>query len=174
MKKNIILHNPQFDKKENIKVSNLIKTNYISSQSHEVIEFEKKIKIYTRNKYCFATINGTSALHLALASLDVQKDDEVIVPSLTFIATINSIRYVGANPIFFDNDKDFIINITEVIKFLKENTFTKNIKKTKYTFNKKIKKVIKAIIIVHPFGFATDISKLIKICKSKILKLLKM
>ena len=103
----ILLHPPHLNLKDKKYLNNTIAENWISTAGPNIKLFENKIKKYTNSKYCVALSSGTSALHLALKVLGVKKDDEVIVPSLTFIATINPIRYLYANPIFMDSDKYF-------------------------------------------------------------------
>ena len=77
----------------------------------------------------------------------VKKDDEVIVPTITFVATINAVKYVGANPVFMDVDKYLNIDEKKTIEFILTNTrYVKG-----KTFNKKTKKRIKALIVVHTF-----------------------
>ena len=76
-----------------------------------VREFENQFGKYFNAKYCVAVNNGTSALHLSLLALNIKKDDEIIVPSMTFIASAAAINYVGAIPVFVDvNKSDWLIN----------------------------------------------------------------
>lgn len=85
-------------------VTRAIRAGWISSSGSYVEEFEKKFAKYLGVKYAFSCTNGTSALHLALMGLGIGKGDDVIVPSLTFIATANAVRYSGARPVFADID----------------------------------------------------------------------
>ena len=93
----------------------------------------------------------------------MKKNDEVLVPTLTFISSVNAIVLNGASPIFMDVDDFHNIDADKTINFLKENTFFKN----GYTFNKRSKKRIKALIIVHVWGNAANLYKLLKFCKKK-------
>ena len=77
-----------------------IKTEFVSSVGNYVNLFEKKICKYTKSKYAVACTSGTAALHLALRILNVKENDEVIVPTMTFVATVNAVRYLNAKPIF--------------------------------------------------------------------------
>ncbi len=147
-----------------------IKTEFVSSVGNYVNLFEKKICKYTKSKYAVACTSGTAALHLALRILNVKENDEVIVPTMTFVATVNAVRYLNAKPIFLDCDQFFNLDTSKFLNFIRENTFFEN----GYTINKKTKRIIKAIIPVHVFGNACDLKNLIKVCKKKILKLLKM
>ncbi len=87
-------------------VTECIRTNWISSQGKYVESFEKKFAEFIGVKYGVATSNGTVALHLALATLGVKEGDEVAVPSLTFVATANAVKYCGATPVFIDSEMD--------------------------------------------------------------------
>jgi len=144
-----------------------VKTEFVSSVGQFVKLFEKKISKFTKSKYSVACISGTSSIHLALKIIGCKQNDEVIAPTITFAATINPIVYEKAKPIFMDCDKYFNIDILKTLKFLKNNTF----KKGRYTYNKKTKKRIVAIIPVHVFGNACDLKNLIKVCKKKNIKI---
>jgi perosamine synthetase len=86
-------------------VAECIVSGWISSQGKYVVEFEDKFAEFCETKYSLATSNGTTALHLALAALDIGAGDEVIVPTLTFIATANAVSYTGARAVFVDSEK---------------------------------------------------------------------
>jgi len=129
---------------------------------------EKKIKKLTKAKFALPLLNGTIALHTSLLLAGIKENDEVIVPTITFIASVNSIKYVGANPIFMNVDKYLNLDQDQTIEFLeKETIFLKG-----KTINKKTKKIIKAIIIVHTFGNAAKFDKLLNICKKKNIKII--
>jgi perosamine synthetase len=81
-----------------------LRSGWISSKGSFVSHFEAEFAAATGSDYALAVCNGTSALHLALLGLGVGVGDEVIVPSLSFVATANAVRYVGAEPIFIDID----------------------------------------------------------------------
>ena len=130
-----------------------ILNNGFYTNSRYVHEFESKFKKYFNAKYCVAVNSGTSALHLSLISLNIGKGDEVIVPSLTFIATAAVINYVGAKPVFADvNNDDWLIN-------------SENIKKL-------INKKTKAILVVHLHGLMCDMKEIKKIAKKYKLKVI--
>lgn len=80
------------------------RSSWISSSGCFISRFEKEFASMTGSKYAYGVCNGTVALHLALLALGVMPGDEVIVPSLTFIATANSVKYLGATPVFVDVD----------------------------------------------------------------------
>ena len=140
----------------------VIDDGWISTSGKEVIKFEKKISQTVKNKYSVALNSGTSAIHLALSVAGIKRGDEVLVQSLTFIATINPILYLGASPIFFDVDDKFNMKINNIIEFLKTKTVIKN----NECINKDTKKKIKALIITHLWGNSQNLVKLKQICKS--------
>ena len=95
---------PHFDEQELANVVQAVKTGWVSSMGSFIPEFEENFAAYCGVKYGVATSNGTCALHLALTVLGIEQGDEVIVPSLTFIATANAVRYAQATPVFVDSD----------------------------------------------------------------------
>jgi perosamine synthetase len=110
-------------------IKECLDSEWVSSAGKYVDYFENKIASYTGAKYAIACVNGTSALHTALIIAGVQPDDEVIVPTLTFIAPINAVRYCGAAPVFMDADKYYNIDSDKFIDFiLKETKFIKTTK----------------------------------------------
>ena len=106
---------PHIDKKDIYSINKTLKNQYISTSSKNVKIFENKISNYCNTKFSIALNTGTSALHLALKILGVDKDSEVIVPSLTFVATANPILYLGANPIIFDVDENHNIKMRDYL-----------------------------------------------------------
>ena len=91
---------------------------------------------FTGSKYSIACINGTSAIHISLKLAGVKSGDEVIVPTLTFIAPVNAIIYNNACPIFMDSDSFFNIDINKTLEFLKKIQFLR----MEFIINKKTKK----------------------------------
>lgn len=85
-------------------VIDAIRSNWISSSGQYLQRFESEFATYCHSVAALGVSNGTVALHLALLALDVRPGDEVLVPSLTYIATANAVRYVGAEPVFVDVD----------------------------------------------------------------------
>ena len=167
----ISLHEPWFVGNEKKYVKNCLDEGWVSSAGRYVDIFEKKIAKYTGAKYGIACISGTSALQVSLKLVGVKKGDEVIVPSMTFIAPVNAINYNNAKPIFMDCDKYYTIDIDKTIDFLNKKTYTikKKIygKSTTITVNKKTGSHIRAMIIVHVFGNAVRMEKLVDLCKKK-------
>lgn len=166
--KKLSLHEPKFNGKELKYLNDCIKSTWVSTSGKYIAKFEKKISKYTKSKYAIACNSGTSALHISLLIAGVKSDDEVIVPTLTFIAPINAVRYVNATPIFMDCDQYFNIDVKKTIEFVKNETSFKN----GFTINKKSKKYIKAIVVVHVFGNAVDLKEIHKLCKKRNIKLI--
>ena len=100
------LHEPYFGGNEKKYVLDCIESTFVSSVGKYVDRFEEMIRDFTGAKYAIATVNGTSALHIALKLAGVQQGDLVITQPLTFIATCNAITYCGAEPIFVDIDPE--------------------------------------------------------------------
>jgi len=128
---------PKLSGKELEYVTDCIKTNWISSKGKYITAFEEKFSKYCGAKYGIATSNGTTALHLALASLGIKTGDEVIIPTFTMIATVNSVTYTGAKPVLVDSE-------------LK----TWNMDPSK--IEKKITQKTKAIMVMHTYGHPCD------------------
>lgn len=141
-------------------VKECLDTAWVSSAGKYVDLFEKKIAKYTGAQYAVACINGTSALQVSLRLAGVQPGDEVIVPSLTFIAPVNAITYNGATPVFMDSDKNYNIDSDKTIEFIKYETVFED----GFTYNKTTKKKISAILPVHIWGNAVWLDKLISVC----------
>ena len=125
--------------------------------------FEKKIAEYTGAKYSVACVNGTSALQVSLHLAGVQTGDEVIVPTLTFIAPVNAVAYNGASPVFMDADNYYNIDAEKTIEFINKETVFKD----GFTFNKTTKKRVSAIIPVHVWGNAAWIDELVTLCQQR-------
>ena len=161
-KKFIPLHEPRFIGNEKKYLNNCIDSTFVSSVGKYVDEAEVKFAKKIGSKYAIATMNGTSALHIALVVSNVTQNDEVITQPLTFIATCNAISYCGAKPIFIDVDKSTMgLSPKALKKFLKLNCKIKNNK----CINKTTGKTIKACIPMHTFGHPCKIDKIAKICK---------
>ena len=116
----IPLCEPYLKGEESKLLNQCIKTNWLSESGKFVSLFESSVKEFTNSKYSTAFINATSALHLALKVVGCEKNNEVIVPTLTFIAPINAVKYNDCYPIFMDCDDFYNIDQEKCIKFLKE------------------------------------------------------
>ena len=154
---------PSFNGNEWKYVKECIDTEWVSSAGKYVEIFETKISTYTKSKFAIACVNGTSALHISLKLAGVFPGDEVIVPTLTFIAPINAVNYCGASPVFIDADSYYNIDSEKAINFIKEQTIFKN----GFSYNKKTFAKISAIIPVHVWGNAVWLDELCDLCKER-------
>ncbi|MBP9096199.1 MAG: aminotransferase class I/II-fold pyridoxal phosphate-dependent enzyme, partial [Ignavibacteria bacterium] len=144
-------------------VKECLDTEWVSTAGKYVNLFEEKVKEFTKSEFAIACVNGTEAIHISLLLCGVEAGDEVIVPTLTFIAPINAVKYANAEPVFMDSDDFYNIDIEKTIEFIKnETTF-----KTGFTYNNKSGKRISAIIPVHIFGNAVMFDELIPLCKER-------
>lgn len=137
---------PQLDAEGLRNVIDAYTSTWVSSIGKYIAEFEERFSAYCGVKYGVSTSNGTTALHLALAALGIGPGDEVIVPDITFAATINSVLYVGATPVIVDVEKDsWCIDPEEIRKAVSPRT--------------------RAIIPVHIYGQPCDMDSIMAIAK---------
>jgi len=150
-------------------VNDSIKSGWVSSVGPQVDQFEKDFSKFIGSTKSVALSSGTSAIHLSLILSGVKESDEVLVPSLTFIAPINCVKYVGANPVFIDvNYTTGQIDVDILKKFIQQNTKYKNNK----LMNKITGNVIKAILPVHILGYTANIDEICDIAKKFDLKVI--
>ncbi len=163
------LHDPSLDYKDIKYISKSIKERQVSTYGRFTNIFEKKIKNYTKSNNVISTINGTAALHISLILANVNQNDEVIVSTLGFISSVNVISYLKATPHFVDCEEDTLgIDPIKLENYLKKNTFMKNTQ----CINKKNKKVIRAMIVTHMFGYPCKINKILSLTKKFNIKLI--
>ncbi len=161
-KKSKRLHDPIFFGNEAKYLKECISSGFVSYVGNFVNIFENKISKYTKSNYSIATSSGTAALHLALNYYKIDKGCEVLLPSFTYVATANAIKYCNSNPNFVDIETEsFGVCPIKLELYLKKI----GIRKGKKLINKNTKKHIKALIIVHVFGFPAKINEIKKICK---------
>lgn len=127
-------------------VMDCLKSTWISSKGKYIEEFERKFAEYIGTKYGLTTCNGTVALHLSLLAYDVGPEDEIIVPTLTYVATVNAVRYCGAVPVFVDAE-----------------TATWNIDVA--AIEAKITHRTKGIIVVHLYGHPVDMDPIMEVAR---------
>lgn len=160
----IPLHAPCFLGNEKKYVEECINSTFVSSVGEFVDLFEKKIVEYTGAKYAVATVNGTSALHIALMMAGVIKDDIVVTQPLSFIATCNAISYISAMPLFIDIDKSTLgLSPEKFADFLLNTTY---IGDDGYCYHKILHKRISACVPMHTFGHPVEMNQLLSLCKS--------
>lgn len=144
-------------------IKECLDTGWVSSVGSFVNRFEEAVAQYVGAQYAVAVINGTAALHLSCLISGVKQDDEVLVPTLTFIAPVNVVRYCGAHPVFMDCDsKTLCLDIDKVESFLKQECA---VHADGYTYNRASGRRVSAVIPVHIFGHPTDMDALMMICK---------
>ena len=142
-------------------VVSVLKGDWLT-QGPYVENFENDLKNYFGSKYAIATSSGTTALHLSLLISEVKNNDLVLVTNVTFIATLNAIKYVGASPILIDIDENsWQIDLDLLTDFL----FSKTEIRDNVCVLKSTGQRIKAIIPVHVLGNMCDMNKLASICK---------
>lgn len=159
MSKVIPLSVPNFIGNEKRYVLDAVEKQWVSTGGEYIKMFEESIAKYLNVKSAVACQSGTSGLHLSLIKCGVGVDDEVIAPTLTFIAAINPIRYIGAYPIFMDCDDSLTIDVDKVRLFCEDECeFIKG-----KLINKKSKRHIKAMVVVHVFGNMCNMEAVIDI-----------
>ena len=157
----IPLHEPRFIGNEKTYLNECIDSTFVSSVGKFVDRFEYLMCQTTGAKFAIATVNGTSALHIALILAGVEKNSEVITQALTFVATANAVSYIGAEPNFVDVDKDSLgINPQKLKAYFDRIIEMKDGK----PFNKDSGKRIGACVPVHTFGFPSKIEEIVSIC----------
>ena len=156
------LHEPLFRGREKKYLQDTINQNFVSSTGQYVNKFEEEIKKFTKAKFAIAVVNGTQAIYIALKVCGIKKNDEVLIPALTFVATANAVSYLGAQPHFVDSQiENFGIDCAKLEKYLSKITKFKNNK----CINKHTGKIIKAIVPVHVFGHPCNIRGIIEVAK---------
>lgn len=154
----IPLHVPELHGNEWKYLKDCLDTGWVSSVGSYVERFERMTADYVGTEHAVATVNGTAALHIALLVAGVQPDDEVLVSTLTFIAPVNVIRYVGAWPVFVDAEPDYWqMDVTKVEQFLVQNCQFNNGELR----NKSTGRRVRAILPVHILGHPVDIDPLL-------------
>lgn len=160
--KSAVLHEPQFQGNEWLYLKECLDSTFVSSVGKFVDRFEAELAAYTGARHAVAVVNGTAALHVALMLAGVREGDEVLVPTLTFVATANAVRYCGATPHFVDGEestlgmaaaplREYLGRITEQRNGQCVNTITG--------------KVIRALVPMHTFGHPADLDGLLSIAR---------
>ena len=153
MKKFIPVNKPLITKIDASRVYSALKDGWVSSEGPNVKKFEKKFSKFIGHKYSVAVSSGTAALEIAVKSLNLKKNDEVITVSNSYLSTVSSIHLAGAKPILVDvNYDDYNININEI--------------------EKKITKKTKVIMPVHLCGNPADMKNIMKLGKKYNLKII--
>lgn len=161
MKKMIPLSVPNFEGNEEEYVLKAVKDGWVSTGGAAINELEKKLAEFTGAPAVAACQSGTAALHLSLVEAGVEPGMHVIVPTLTFIAAVNPVKYQFAEPIFMDCDDSLCMDAEKLRRFCEEECEFSSVG-LKYM---KTGKPIKAIVVVHVFGNLADMEVLMDIAE---------
>lgn len=158
----VALHEPSFSGNELAYVKECIDTGWVSSVGKFVDRFEEQLAAYTGTRRVVAVVNGTAALHMSLLLVGVKPGDEVLVPSLTFVATANAVAYCGATPHFADSDLK-----TLGMDPIKLDAHLCQIADIRHDgcWNRETGRPIKAMIAMHTFGHPVDLDALAELSK---------
>lgn len=156
------LHEPLFEGNEWAYVKECIDIAWVSSVGKYVDLFEEKLAEFTGVKRAVAVVNGTAALHVCLRLAGVKENDEVLIPSLTFIATANAVTYCHAIPHFIDvEERTLGVDPRKLEAYLHEIADIKNGE----CWNKETGRRIKAVVPMHTFGHPVDVDPLLELCE---------
>ncbi|MXP10919.1 LegC family aminotransferase [Pseudoblastomonas halimionae] len=156
------LHEPEFAGNEAAYVSDCIETGWVSSVGSYVDRIEKDLAEFCGTEHAIAVVNGTAALHVSLLLAGVERGDEVLMPTLTFIATANAATYAGAVPHFVDSeatslgvDPEKLAAHLDAIAELRDGA----------CYNRETGRRISALIVMHAFGHPARMEKLVAVCE---------
>lgn len=147
------VYRPSLNGHEKQYVNQCLESTWISSKGEFIERFEQQFSAFTSIQHSFSVCNGTVAMHLALLALGIGPGDEVIVPSFTYIASVNAIQYVGATPVFAD---------------IEATSWQADVADVQLKINRKTK----AIVAVHIYGAACDVASLRALCDEHALYLI--
>ncbi|WP_411953896.1 LegC family aminotransferase [Alkalibacillus sp. S2W] len=140
-------------------VQETIQQEWVSTAGTFISDFERELAGYVGTQGAVAVQNGTSGLHTALEVLGVEKNDEVIVPTMTFIAAVNPVSYCDAHPIFMDCDDTFGLDAVKLQRFLDNECYMES----GQVYNMRTGRPIKAIVVVHIFGNMSNMPSIMEI-----------
>ncbi len=163
------LHAPTFSGNEKKYLDECIDSTFVSSVGAFVDRFERDIAEYTGARRAVVCVSGTNALHMALMLAGVERDDEVLTQSLSFIATCNAISYIGAHPVFIDVDYDTMgLSPDALREWLEKHTVKDagNVLRNKSTGRR-----VKSVVPMHTFGHPCRIEEIASICDEYCLEL---
>ena len=165
----LLLSGPNIAGNEWKYIKDCLDTGWVSSVGSYVTKFENMVAEYAGCRFGVATSNGTSALHIALMLAGVKEDDYVLVPNVTFVASLNSIKYTGADPILMDVDRlTWQMDLDLLEEFLENETDEKN----DQLFYIKNGRIIRCIMPVHVLGNMINMERLQLLAKKYKLKVI--
>lgn len=159
---------PNFEGNEKKYVDDAIEQGWVSTGGAYINEFEHRLAEFLQVEDVAACQSGTAALHMALVCCGVQPGDMVIVPTLTFIAAVNPVKYQFARPIFMDCDDSLCMDPVKLRKFCQEECEISQ--DTGNLIYKKNQAVVRALVVVHVFGNMADMEEVMDIAQKFHLK----
>lgn len=158
----VALHEPHFGGNEWAYLKECLDSTYVSSVGKFVDRFEADLASYTGAKHAIAVVNGTAALHVALRLAGVQPGDEVLIPTLTFVATANAVSYCGATPHFADsNERTLGLDAQTLREYLQGTSQMRG----GHCVNNVTGKIIRAVVPMHTFGHPVEIENLLAVAR---------
>jgi perosamine synthetase len=158
----VVLHEPRFNGNEWKYLKECLDSTFVSSVGKFVDRFESDLAEYTGARHVVAVINGTAALHVALRLAGVKAGDEVLIPTLTFIATANAVSYCGAIPHFVDSEEHTLgVGAQALREHLKAIAVIRN----GQCFNSLTGSVIRALVPMHTFGHPVDVEGILSVAR---------
>lgn len=158
----VALHEPSFRGNEWAYLKQCLDSTFVSSVGRFVDRFEDQLAAFTGAKRAIAVVNGTAALHVALRLAGVEPGDEVLVPTLTFVATANAVAYCGAIPHFVDSEER---TLGMAAGALREHLAVASELRDGRCVNRTSGRVIRAMVPMHAFGHPADIGALLAVAR---------
>lgn len=163
------LHEPRFQGNEWEYVKECLDTGWVSSVGKFVDRFERDLAEFTGVRYAVAVVNGTAALHICLKLAGVEPGDEVLMQSLTFVATANAVSYCNAIPHFVDIEEDTLgIDASALSDYLGKISEIRG----NACYNRMTGRRIRALLPMHTFGHPSNLEGLLEIAKGFHLELI--
>jgi perosamine synthetase len=165
----VALNEPRFDGNEWTYLKDCLDSTYVSSVGKFVDRFEAALAAYTGARHAVAVVNGTAALQVAMLLAGVQRDDEVLIPALTFVATACAVRYCGAAPHFVDSEPRTLgIDVQALREYLQGVAEIRG----GNCINRRTGRVIRALVPMHVFGHPMDIEAAVTLARDFCLTLI--
>ena len=168
MEKFIPLSIPNFEGNEEKYVLDAVHQGWVSTGGAYIVQFEEMLAAFLGVEKAAACQSGTSALHLALVACNVKPGDLVIVPTVTFIAAVNPVKYQFAEPVFMDCDDSLCMNPEKLRSFCEIECELQE----EHLVYKKTGQVVKAVVVVHVFGNLADMEQIMEIAGQYHLKVI--
>ena len=157
----VALHEPRFNGREWDYVKECLDSGWVSSGGDFVVKLEGMLADYTGARFAVATVNGTAALHVCLRVMDVMPGDEVLIPTLTFIATATAVAYCGATPHFADSDETTMgLDPNKLDGYLRDIAVIRD----GACVNRLTGARIRVVVPMHTFGHPVDLDPLVEVC----------